>query len=93
MKRSRENIFRVKLSKKAEKFLDKLPQRDRERVISALRTLRENPFSLDIKNLEGTEFHRVRVGKTFRIIVYIDWETKTIAVLRIDKRERVYNRL
>ena len=92
MKRSKENIFKVKLSKKAEKFLDKLPQRDRERILSALRTLRENPLSLDIRKLEGTEFHRIRVG-TFRIIVYIDWKTKTIAVLKIDKRERVYDRL
>ena len=92
MKKSKES-FRVRLSKKAEKFLDKLSKKDRERILSALRELRENPFSLDIKKLEGTEFHRIRVGKLYRIIVYIDWENKVIAVLKIDKRERIYDRL
>ena len=92
MKKSKES-FRVKLSKKAEKFLDKLSEKDRERILSVLRTLRENPFSLDIKKLEGTEFHRVRVGRLYRIIIHIDWENRIIAVFKIDKRERVYDRL
>ena len=93
MKKSKKDIFRVKLSRKAEKFLDKLSERDRERIFTALRTLRDNPFALDIKKLEGTEFHRIRVGRLFRIIVYIDWENRVIAVLKIDKRERIYVRL
>ena len=63
MKKSKKDIFRVKLSRKAEKFLNKLSERDRERIFTALRTLRDNPFALDIKKLEETEFHRIRVGK------------------------------
>ena len=93
MKKSKKNTFKVKLSKKAKKFLDKLPQNDRKRIIEALRTLRENPFSLDIKKLEGTEFHRVRIGRLFRIVIHIDWENETIVVLKIDKRERIYDKI
>jgi len=77
----KKNTFRVKVSRKAEKFLDKLSRRDRERILKALRTLREDPFALDIEKLEETDFHRVRVGRYFRIIIYIDWENKTIVVL------------
>jgi len=91
LKNSKES-FKVKLSKKAKRFLDKLSQSDKERVLLALRALRVNPFTLDIKKLEGTEFHRIRVGK-FRVIIYIDWENKNIVVFKIDKRERIYNRL
>ena len=93
MRNSKKNTFRVKVSKKAEKFLDKLSKRDRERILKALRTLRDNPFALDIEKLEGTDFHRIRVGKHFRIIIYIDWENKTIVVFKIDKRERIYDRI
>ncbi len=92
MKRSKES-FKVKLSPKAKKFLDKLPKNDRDRILSVLRTLRENPLSLDMKKLEGTEFHRVRVGRLYRIVIYIDWENRIIAVFKIDKRERAYDRL
>ncbi len=92
MKRSKES-FKVRLSPKAKKFLDKLPKNDIERILSVLRTLRENPLSLDIKKLEGTEFHRVRVGRLYRIVIFIDWDSKIIAVLKIDKREKVYDRL
>ena len=74
MKNSKEK-FKVKVSRKAKKFLDKLPQSDKERILSVLRSLKVNPFAVDIKKLEGTEFHRIRVGK-FRIIVHIDWENK-----------------
>jgi len=69
LKKSKRNTFKVKLSRKAEKFLDKLQEKDRERILTALRTLREDPFTLDIKKLEGTEFHRIRVGRLFRIII------------------------
>ncbi len=91
MRNSKES-FKVKVSRKAKKFLDKLPQSDKERILSALRALRENPFAHDIKKLKGTEFYRLRTGK-FRIIFYIDWENKVIVVFKIDKRERVYDRL
>jgi mRNA interferase RelE/StbE len=91
LKKSKKDIFRVKLNRKAEKFLEKLSESDRRRIIETLRALRTDPFSLDIKKLEGTEFHRVRVGR-FRIILYIDWESAAIVVLKIDKRERVYSR-
>ncbi|AIY90170.1 type II toxin-antitoxin system RelE family toxin [Geoglobus acetivorans] len=92
MKRSKEN-FRVRLSPKAKKFLNKLPKNDRERILSVLGALRENPFSLNIRKLEGTEFHRVRAGRIYRIIIHIDWENRIVVVFKIDKREKVYDRL
>ena len=54
LKRSKES-FKVKLSPKAKKFLDKLPKNDRGRILSALRTLRENLLSLDIFIESGLE--------------------------------------
>ncbi len=91
MKKSKENLFKVKLSRKAEKFLERLPKNDRERVLEALRQLK-NPLKAGAEKVKGTEFHKIRVGR-YRVIFYIDWDNRIVAVFKIDKRERVYDRL
>jgi len=91
LKNLRKDIFKVKLHRKAVKFIDKLPQNEKERIIKILKELRK-PFSLNIKKLKGSEFYRIRAGK-FRVIFYIDHENKVVVIFRIDKRERVYKRI
>lgn len=91
MKKSKKDLFKVKLTRKAEKFLKRLSEKDRKRILNALRKL-EDPITAGAEKVEGTEFHKIRVGK-IRIVFYIDWDNKIVAVFRIDKRERIYDRL
>ena len=64
-----------------------------ERIISALKTLEDDPFhsrsGTDIKKLSHTEptKYRLRVGN-YRIIYTV--EEKTIKVIEVFKRERGY---
>jgi len=82
--------FNVILSDRAIKDLKKFDKRDLERIFRTIERL-EDPFSLNIKKIRG-EFYRVPVGK-IRIIVKINFEKRTVLVVRVDWRKRIYDRL
>lgn len=85
--------YQVIVSKRAYKFLDKLDERLRLRVIDGLGCLENFPFfmkSLDIAKLKGREgYYRLRVGK-IRVIFKVDKEAKRVLVEKIAYREEVY---
>ena len=82
--------FKVIASERALKDLKKLSKTEKKRIYEELEKL-ENPFELDIKKLKKN-IYRVRVGR-FRIIIEIDFNNQIVWVAKIDKRERVYDRL
>ena len=88
----------IKFSKNAIKFLEKLIERDKEKIrlkIKLLATSIEEgilPFrKMDIKKLEGNwkGFMRLRIGK-LRVIFRIDKDTDEIYIYEIDFRGDVY---
>jgi len=67
-------IFKVKLSKKAAKTLEKLDTKTKMRIKAKLKQFAEDPFSQDIKRLVGSRdppLYRIRVGD-YRIIFWVD---------------------
>ena len=82
--------YEVILSRNALKFLKKLPPTDRERIKEALLKLSQNPWFTQYKKLRGYPFYRIRVGD-YRIIYSVDEESKTVYVVRIGRRENVYD--
>jgi len=81
--------FRVFLSRTAKKFLDKLDEKTRERIVENLKLLADNPFGLPYKKVKGRErTYRIRVGD-FRVFYTVVDE---VWILKIDKRERAYKR-
>ncbi len=82
--------FEVITSDRAAKDIKKLDKITRVRIYKTIRKL-DDPFSLDIKKIED-HIYRVRVGD-FRIIIEIDFENRVVWVAKVDKRERVYDRL
>jgi len=91
--------MRIKFSRNAKKFIDKINEKDRERIQSKIKSLLQSieehgiiPFKeLDIKKLSGTwvGFLRLRIGK-IRVIFKIDIETDEIGICEIDFRGQSY---
>ncbi|MFQ6119674.1 MAG: type II toxin-antitoxin system RelE/ParE family toxin [Methanosarcinales archaeon] len=81
--------YKVFKTKKANKFLSKLPKNMRERIEKKLKRL-INPFSISFVKVKGSEgVYRIRVGN-YRILYKVYEEKKIVVVLKIDKRSRVY---
>ncbi len=91
----------IKFSRNAIKFLDKITEKDKERIRQKIKTLVLSieeqgiiPFrELDIKKLSGewSEFFRMRIGR-MRIIFKIDREKDDFLVYEIDFRGDVYKK-
>lgn len=91
--------MRVRFHNRAIKFLEKLDEKDKERIRLKLRslvgTIEEQgiiPFKeLDVKRLEGDwqGFLRMRLGK-MRVIFQIDKEDDVLFVYEINYRGDVY---
>ena len=85
-------MLEIKLDKNAENFLSKCEKELFDRIVKKLEALKQNPVPQDSKRLLGYELptFRIRVGK-YRILYRINYNTKLIIVVNIDKRERVYD--
>ena len=85
--------YTILVSKTFQKQFHSSENNVQERIISALKTLEDDPFhsrsGTDIKKLSHTEptKYRLRVGN-YRIIYTV--EEKTIKVIEVFKRERGY---
>ncbi len=85
-------MFEVKFDKKAENFLLKCESELFDRIIKKLEILKQNPVPYDSKRVLGYELptFRIRIGK-YRVLYRVNYETKLVIVINIDKRERVYD--
>ncbi len=90
--------WRIRIHRRADRFLESLPEDKRRSVREKLRELVDAlergvlPYRrLDIRKLKGEweGFLRLRVGD-IRIIFRIDFESKTIYIYHIHYRENVY---
>lgn len=82
-------MYRIKIMKPAKKFIDKLPLKDRQRIVAAIEGL---PFQGDIKKLEGAnEKFRLRVG-TYRVIYTVDHGELLICIVDAGNRGQIYNK-
>ncbi|MFM6060716.1 MAG: type II toxin-antitoxin system RelE family toxin [Microcystis aeruginosa] len=93
-------IVKIRISRSANKFLEKLDANSRKSVltkIGILKTCLETqnvypPEELDIKKLKGElkGFSRIRVGK-MRVIFKIGKETDEIFIYEINFRGNIYD--
>ena len=83
-------MYKVILSAKARKKINKLPKEDGLKIIRKLKSIRENPIPY-LKKLKGNRFWRLRV-EDYRAVLDVIIVGKKIIVLRIDKRSKVYDR-
>jgi mRNA interferase RelE/StbE len=82
-------VYKVELRRRVWQSLDKLPEKERRVVITALETLEQEPRPRGVEKIRGTELWRIRKGD-YRVIYYIDDREQTITVVRIGHRRDVY---
>ena len=87
-------MWRLEFKKQPEKFLAKLDDESRKRILTALYKLSEMPYNrkdLDIKRLKGSHLvkWRLRVGD-WRIIYSLDEGRLIIEIIEIGTRGDIY---
>jgi len=85
-------MFDVKYDKQPEHFLGKCENEIFEWISNKIETLKLNPVPHDAKRVLGYELptFRIRIGK-YRVLYRVNYEEKRIVVVKIDKREKVYD--
>jgi len=85
-------MLELQFSSQAKEFLNKLDQKNWNRIIGKIEELRENPFPRDVKRVKGQKdkIFRVRVGD-YRIQYSVFYDRNLIFISDIDRRERAYD--
>ena len=81
----------VEFERRAEKDLERLDPQVKQRVLSAIGRLADDPASADLRRLRGRAESRLRVGN-WRVIMELDVAARAIIIERILPRGRVYDR-
>lgn len=82
--------YTIKLTKTAQKQLDKLPNTQIERIKVELLELANNPRPSGVKKLKGQEGYRIRVGD-YRILYFIFDNILLVEVVKVGQRGNFYN--
>jgi len=81
--------YAVRMSKRAERNLAKIPKRDGERIRIALRALENNPYPPAARKLVNRPEWRVRIGK-YRIIYEVIDNELVVLIIILGHRSNVY---
>ena len=84
--------YTIEIAEKLEKRLNKLPKKDKERILEKIDSLSQNPRPEDYKKLQGNQkpqLYRVRSGD-YRIIYTIQDSALVILVVDLGHRKEIY---
>jgi len=85
-------MYRIELTLRAKRELDKLPLKDFKQIDAVIRALTKEPRPQGVKKLKGA-IHRVRAGD-WRIIYAVFDKDKLIIVGKVARRsKRTYDKL
>ncbi|MEA3343911.1 MAG: type II toxin-antitoxin system RelE/ParE family toxin [archaeon] len=87
-------MYSVVLSRRAEKYLEKLDSHISKRIEERLKNLKAVPVPSDAKYIErdkGDKVFRYRIGD-YRALYKLKEKERIVLIARIDKRPRIYNR-
>jgi len=82
-------MYNIVLVERAEKFLDKLNNKDIERILRALERLRIRPETYLIR-LVGDKAYKFRFGE-YRLIIDLKKKDLVILVVKIGHRKKIYD--
>lgn len=83
--------FSLTFSNQAEKFLKKVDGELSQRIVGKIKLLQNEPVPHNAVKIVGEErTFRIRVGD-YRVIYELYWKDNAILIVKIDKREKVYD--
>ncbi len=82
-------MYRVILSKPAQKDVERLPHELWERILKCLRDLKEDPRPYGSLKLKGDKAYRLRSGD-YRILFDIDDKRREVNILRVLHRSDAF---
>lgn len=82
-------IYKLNISRKAQKFLTTISATDYQRIKENIANLAQNPRPPNCLKLKGREAWRIRVGD-YRVIYEIADEIVTVTVVEIGHRREIY---
>ena len=82
--------YSISLSKRAQKYLDKLSDNIAKPVFQAIKNLENDPRPHGYKKLKGRNGYRIRIGD-YRVIYEIFDNTLLIEVIALGNRKDIYD--
>lgn len=83
--------YSILLTRSAAKELENVPTKDRQRIVTKIVSLAENPRPVGAEKLSGDDKYRLRQGN-YRILYEIVDAELIVTVVRIGNRREVYRR-
>lgn len=83
--------YNVLITKSAAKELERVPPKDRRRIVAKIAALGDNPRPPGCEKLTGDDKYRLRQGD-YRILYEIVDDDLIVTVIRIGNRREVYRR-
>lgn len=81
--------YNVLIKPSATKELEAIPQKDRLRVVTKIRSLADNPRPIGCEKLSGREEYRLRQGR-YRVVYSVSDPDQTVLIVKIAHRREVY---
>ena len=86
-------MYKIVVHKRVAKNIKHIPKSHLRKIFSLLEVLKANqvPYrDFDLKKIVGADAtYRVRIGD-YRVVYFIEKEKKTVYVLKLEHREKVY---
>jgi mRNA interferase RelE/StbE len=83
--------YSILLTRSAARELERVPAKDRQRIVTRIGALAGNPRPVGAEKLSGDEKYRIRQGD-YRILFEIVDAELIVTVVRIGNRREVYRR-
>lgn len=81
--------YKIVIKRSAAKEIEKIPPKDRTRIVEKIRALATDPTPVGSKKLSGQEKYRLRQGN-YRILYQIENEQLIIVVVKVAHRREIY---
>ena len=81
--------YKIQIKRSAARELERLPQKDRRRIVSRIKDLAAEPRPYGSQKLSGEESYRFRQGD-YRVVYTVDDAEPTVTVFKIAHRRDVY---
>lgn len=82
-------VYSVQIKKSAAKELEAVPKKDREKLITKIRNLANNPRPEGSEKLAGDDKYRIRQG-LYRVLYEVDDTIVIVTVVRVAHRREAY---